>query len=435
MHLARIFAASVAGLYTSTALFAAAVSWDGEAGDFNWGNPQNWSNNLVPTSDDDVTFSATGISANAIIQLGGDRQVKSITFASGVPNFSLDDVGSTHTLIVSEGKITSSSSNTINVRSKVSIPGSVATVTHTSNGVVRYNNNFSFTGTLNYIGTGSFGRQTFLADNSATLNADIVFNGGNSGELDLDAPSFMGLGTGVGKTFKWAGGINTTLRPLNGLGTQTFAFDVYLGSENGGNHTVRVDGNSGLIMSGNISGPGNLAKGADQLGRLILTGDNRGWTGTLTVRSAGGGITLATVFNDAGTPFQRSTIADGKYSLGAGNVVIEKNGSLIVMQDTILYGGLTINKGSSAFGTGDGNGQILVADGKMLTVESLIINGIVFPNGTYSRNSVYNGIVLADYWPTSTVNGFTLGTGLIKVPEPTCALLLAALPLLRRRRA
>src|SRR5271168_1976962 len=38
-----------------------AVSWTGNAGTLNWGDANNWSNNAVPTSADDVTIGKAGV--------------------------------------------------------------------------------------------------------------------------------------------------------------------------------------------------------------------------------------------------------------------------------------------------------------------------------------------------------------------------------------
>jgi hypothetical protein len=52
----------------------AAVHWDGGGGDLLWSNPLNWSNDQLPTAEDDVVISATG----TIVHNVGATQVRSL---------------------------------------------------------------------------------------------------------------------------------------------------------------------------------------------------------------------------------------------------------------------------------------------------------------------------------------------------------------------
>jgi hypothetical protein len=57
-------------------LAPAAVSWNGGAGTLNWGDANNWSNNLVPGSADDVTISKSGVGTITIA--GGSYAVRTL---------------------------------------------------------------------------------------------------------------------------------------------------------------------------------------------------------------------------------------------------------------------------------------------------------------------------------------------------------------------
>ena len=54
----------------------AAIFWDGGAGTTSWTDANNWSNNVVPTSADDVNITSTSVTLSSSVTLN------SLTFAS-----------------------------------------------------------------------------------------------------------------------------------------------------------------------------------------------------------------------------------------------------------------------------------------------------------------------------------------------------------------
>ena len=60
-----------------------AVSWTGNAGTLNWGDMNNWSNNAVPGSGDDVTISKAGV-GTITIGAGTSYAVHSLTDTTAV---------------------------------------------------------------------------------------------------------------------------------------------------------------------------------------------------------------------------------------------------------------------------------------------------------------------------------------------------------------
>ncbi len=74
----------------SSTAHAAPISWDGEAGDFLWGNPLNWSTNLLPSNvapGDDLTF---GTVAGTPVLLGTNRVANTLRFSQS--NYELGGV-------------------------------------------------------------------------------------------------------------------------------------------------------------------------------------------------------------------------------------------------------------------------------------------------------------------------------------------------------
>ena len=54
----------------------AAISWDGEAGNGNWGDANNWSTNKLPSPDDDVTIDVEG---DISVSLTTTESIKTLT--------------------------------------------------------------------------------------------------------------------------------------------------------------------------------------------------------------------------------------------------------------------------------------------------------------------------------------------------------------------
>ncbi len=62
----------------------AAVAWDGGAGTANWADAANWSTDVVPGADDDVTIGATALPAILYTAAAGDRTINSLTAAEAL---------------------------------------------------------------------------------------------------------------------------------------------------------------------------------------------------------------------------------------------------------------------------------------------------------------------------------------------------------------
>lgn len=90
-------------LLSTSRVEAATVSWDGGGGDGNWTTGANWSNDLIPGADDDVT-----VDANVTVNLTGAATVNSLSLgneggtSAAILHFGYDAVG-IGALVIDEG--------------------------------------------------------------------------------------------------------------------------------------------------------------------------------------------------------------------------------------------------------------------------------------------------------------------------------------------
>ena len=126
-------------------LAPAAVSWTGSAGTLNWSDANNWSNDAVPGSADDVTISKSGVGtitigsgSYAVHSLNDTTAVLSIA-SSGT--LSLVAVAATSTF---DQNVTVQSGGTLTVGAGASVQinsSGNSSVTITDNGILSFGNN------------------------------------------------------------------------------------------------------------------------------------------------------------------------------------------------------------------------------------------------------------------------------------------------------
>lgn len=81
-------------------------TWDGDAGDNQWGNPLNWSSDTMPGTGDRAIIVTNGLTAaEKRIFLGADRSINELRFAGAGNNVILDGEG-TYSLRLGNGSIT-----------------------------------------------------------------------------------------------------------------------------------------------------------------------------------------------------------------------------------------------------------------------------------------------------------------------------------------
>src|SRR3989344_7268127 len=136
-------------LFTPSSALAATVTWDGGSSG-SWNTAANWSNDIVPTSSDDVTIDNTAVTTSSNISFS------SLTIGSGTYTTSLTLTNN----ITSGGSITINNAGTLTQNNKVQqvLTGTLTinsggTLTHTANTTTNlYNVNFS-TATITIDGT------------------------------------------------------------------------------------------------------------------------------------------------------------------------------------------------------------------------------------------------------------------------------------------
>jgi len=170
---------------------AATRTWDGEGGNPGWGTGNNWDNNQVPASTDDVVF-GTAFTSGTIITLDGNRTANSLTI-NGPDTI----VISGSTLTLSSGSLSVNSTPDQFIASGVSIrananwniqgPGSLAVSGVVNDGGSALNLAKNGNGTLilsrvnSYTGgtTLNAGRLRVGIDNALPNSGTFIFAGGN----------------------------------------------------------------------------------------------------------------------------------------------------------------------------------------------------------------------------------------------------------------
>ena len=418
------------------------VSWTGGAGTLNWGDANNWSNNAIPGSGDDVTISKVGIGT---ITLGASSfEVRSLndttavlSIASG-GSLSLAAVAATSTfgqnitvqpgamlavgagasvllqggqILTVNGAMTLASGDTLTL--STNYPGNTQVVV---NGTLT-----ATTTTFNLAGNGyggdvltvnSGGRlvasgSTF-ALNQVTLNAGSVFNPGDlsgdtfNGPLYLpitDVPLLSAAGGGSdNKSFQdidiLAGTLGTGTVNLNAIGTVSTAslryvfpgnFTVAAGATLNVGPTVPVLLQGGQILT--VNGAMTLASGDT----LTLSTNYPGNTqvvvnGTLTATT--------TTFNLAGNGY------------GGDVLTVNSGGRLVASGSTFALNQVTLNAGS-VFNPGDLSGDTFNGPLYLPITDVPLLSAA----GGGSDNKSFQDIdILAGTLGTGTVNLNAIGT-------------------------
>ncbi len=224
--------------------------------------------------------------------------------------------------------------------------------------------NYSISGS----GIGGTGSLTKLGSGTLTLSGTSAntYSGGttiSNGTLVVGNTSSSPLGTSTltlgGCTLEDSGSAAVT---LNKNITTVAGTTLYL-------NPTGFDG-TGLTLAGNISGPANIIVNGSgsTFDSFALSGNNSGFTGTLTVNSSSdqrfafgaataGSPNAAFVFNSAGTDEQKFTFGSGTISFGsmAGGGWLRNDGGATTtlrigdLNTSTTFSGLMVANGSSAF--------------------------------------------------------------------------------------
>ncbi len=297
----------------------AALTWDGGGDGVTWGDPLNWSNDLVPGANDDVTLDVPG---DLVVELNGFRTVNSLDNAETI---NVSPVSGNTNLDLAGDSI---NRGTINLTSATGI-GFGATL--------------QGAGTLTNTGTIRAEPGAQSANATRSLSVNLL----NQGELVADGVTLPF----TGGTFTLNGGSVTGDVPLrgaaviatNGDGPQTLrlqGFNNRLEGDVGANVTVSMDassqGNGFLTVPVDVTNFGTIRLSSTS---TIGFGSNVQVDDGVTLTNAAGGAIRASSGVQAG--------GSRGLSLGTGSVL--DNQGLLTADDATSF---TVSGGTvSTFGT------------------------------------------------------------------------------------
>jgi hypothetical protein len=342
-------------------LAPAAVSWTGGASTLNWGDANNWSNNAVPTSSDDVTIS---ISVAGPINLGASpyavRSLNDTTaglaIASG-GSLSLAAVAANSTFgqnvtVSAGGSLTVGAGATLALNPNVTLQDNGSVTFNTGDGV----NFLSYYGAvaLNVGGTGS------LTLNNTTFSS----NGGTSDLYIGSGGSLTASNSEFGNNFSYVyldNGSSINASSLSGNGFDT-TLDVPAGSVQYLANNLRFQDIN--VLAGTLSSGQSLALNA--IGTASTAKLRYVFPGNFTVAS-GGTLTVA---------------ANVSVALGPG-VTLQDNGSVTFnsgdgVNFLSYYGAVALNVGgtgtltlnSTTFSSNGGTSDLYVGSGGSITASN-----------------------------------------------------------------
>ena len=431
-------------------MHAATYTWDGGAGNGNWGTGGNWAAGGSPSSTGghDLIFAGT-VNTNNTAN-GGGWTVNSLAFNGTAGSFTLNGGD----LALGSGGITNNSTGSQTINNQITLSGNqtwnAASGAITTTAYVNANSKdltlsgssaVTVSGQLNSVGTltlsgggnRSFGNQvTATTINAGSTGTNTFGNQINVGTLNVSA------GTSTFSTLAATTAINVS-------GTASVNFS---GAVNGGSGGIT------LSSSGNIGFTGGINSGS-----LTLNG-----TGTTTLGGTGTMSTGAVVVNNGTLVLDHTGGAGINNSLtvnNGGTVVFAQNNQIPEWQTVTLNTGSTLHLGDTSqtfaglvingdsvidFGTGDSQlnityNNITIANGVTLTIQNWdASDGDVFAGANPGSNVV--NIQYADsngnIYATGTWGGGYVTPG-TPVPEPaTYGFILlggsAAFVFVRRRR-
>ena len=105
----------------------AAVTWDGEAGTLNWSDANNWSNNALPTSVDDVSIDIVGtntVTSTGTVTIKSRTSNETVAVTAGTLTVQGNTSG-TGTLRVGGGTVALTGANWVNAQTLSLISGTL----------------------------------------------------------------------------------------------------------------------------------------------------------------------------------------------------------------------------------------------------------------------------------------------------------------------
>ncbi len=390
----------------------------------------------IPTSTDDVTFSATGAANQGNTTLGQDFTIHSLTISDTMPVVIGSGLGGPFKLTISGNAgtgITVDTGANLTISANVTLAGSSNTIAVNGTGAAAISGVLDSSNLLTKTGAGTL-----------TLTGANTFSGGMN--LQQGMVSFADGSLGNTGTVEFTG--SATLQ-WNGTNTQDISSRLYL--EDGVNATFDTNGNNvtfaNAFQLGDDAPTGTAAITKTGLGTLTMLAVNTYTGGTFinqgTLSFANGALgTEGTVDFTGSSTLQwngtntedlssRIKIEDGvnaTFDTNGNNVTLATGlqvgtlktaavtktgaGTLTVLAANTYTGGTTVSAGTLFLGNGTptgaslGTGAVTVAGNA--TFQLNLADGVIFPN-----NVGNSGHIVADDAPTNnyTMSGVISGNG------------------------
>jgi len=333
LYLSAVLAGLVVPVHAQTS-----GSWNDGAANDNWLDGANWTTdpNIPQAAGDDATLGTDG--TGGTINLGGNISLDALNFA-GANGYTISPLAAQ--------TITMTGASNINVQ-----------------------------GAATHIIQTAIGGTSVLIDGGGTitLDANNTFDGVTIEGTTVNVSAANNLGVG-----------NVTLDGATVVAGAPFTVTQDISLQNSG--SAIDDGGNDLTLSGTVSGNQDLTK--DGAGKLILSADNSGYTGSITI--------------DAGS----LSISNGN-QLGAGSTLTFNGGTLENTAATSVSQELAMGTGGGTINT---NGGDLQADGALSGSTTLTKAGADKLTLTQDSSGTFTGDIDVQQGTLSVSNGNQLGAG------------------------
>jgi fibronectin-binding autotransporter adhesin len=382
-----------------------AVSWTGEGDGVNWTDPNNWTGDAVPNSNDNVTINVAG--SPTITLASGSQSINSL-----VTSDPIDFTGGTLAVATS-----------VQLSANLTLAGGTlqgATITQTGSADV-----LAEFGTLNGVTADATLDMSQGSDSTVTVLNGLVLNSslliGNAAGTTYGSLYFgqfataAGSLTGTGAVLFGGYGANTIINQ-SGLAGASGALTIGPG--------ITIHGSTGAIYdaasTGSIANHGTID--ADTAGGTITVGNGNTnpltSTGTLEATN-GGTLSLGDNWSNTGTISVNNATLDLAGSFVPGSIGTLTNSNGTVNLTGTLTGDLALTAATGSWNLYGGtivNGTYTASGGSELVAEFGTLNGVTadatldLSQGSDSTVTALNGLVLNASLLIGNAAGTTYGS-------------------------
>lgn len=360
--------------------------WDGGGSDNKWETPENWNNNIAPTSGDTTAVQLAG-TVNTSIDIGSSFTFQKLTVNSGAGPFSLSG-----SLLVLNGTspdggttILNSSSSLLTINNDLKLTGGSGIYSNGGGSGITLKGNIDLNGQNIRFLTGGANRTITIDGVISGTSGSFAYNGYNSaGTFYVNAANTYTAATNIwhGTVVANNGGAfgtgTVTLGPTTN-NTGTFNATLLTGSAVTVTNTLRLGTNANAAVTINHTLGGQHTTGTSVFSGDVTLGTDSRAAEDLTVTAAAGGRVdfagnLLRATGATGTTDTVTKTGAGIVTLsGVGNTY---SGTTTVSAGTLLVNGVlasggaavTVNSGATLGGYGAINRDVVLSSGSFLEV-------------------------------------------------------------------